>query len=138
VAAPVAIAEFDGEAQPAVDDSAVAVDVWVELPAPEETARKPRARRGRGKVAATETVTAEAVTDTVLEHEPAPVTAEAAPEPVAIAEAPSIAASAEQVHVTETPPPVFSEPTPAAREVDANEIVAPPAAPKRGWWRRGA
>ena len=47
---------------------------------------------------------------------PEPVTA-ATPEPVAVVEA-----AAE----------------PAPRPIDANEIVAPPATPKRGWWRRGA
>jgi ribonuclease E len=142
VAAPTPIFEVDSDIQPPVDDTAAAVDVWVELPATEEPTRKPRARRGRGKAAAAESVTAEPVTveavgDTVLEPAPEPVTAEAAPEPVAIAETPAVAASHEEVAVAEAPP-LVNEPPPAPRQVDANEIVAPPATPKRGWWRRGA
>jgi ribonuclease E len=74
--------------------------------------KKPRARRGRAKAEAAPV--AEAVAEPVAEPVPAPV-----------AEAPVLAAAPEP------------EPPPAPREPDPNEISAPPAQPKRGWWRRG-
>ncbi|HEY1752844.1 MAG TPA: Rne/Rng family ribonuclease [Caulobacteraceae bacterium] len=71
--------------------------------------------------------------------EPEPLAAEAAPEPVvAVAEAEPelVAAEAELAPVAAEPAP---EPAPPPEPVfDPNEISAPPAAPRRGWWRRGA
>jgi ribonuclease E len=125
-------------------------DVWVELPAADEApARKPsRPRRGRGRATAplpeaivsgeqpdlvTEAPVAEAEPEPVAEAapepvmeappEPEPVVAEAAPEPVA--------------ELVAAPEPPALPPEPAPRPYDANEIVAPPASPRRGWWRRG-
>jgi ribonuclease E len=123
-------------------------DVWVELPAADEAPRKPaRPRRGRGRASAPlaeaiasgeqPDLAAEAVAEVALEPvmeavaepvapappEPEPIVAEAAPELVAEA-APE-------------PEPPAPPPEPAPRPVDANEIVAPPTSPRRGWWRRG-
>jgi ribonuclease E len=79
---------------------------------PAEGGKKPRARRGRAK-----------------------------PSPEAVAEAAEVAAEpAPPAPVAETPvlePEPAAAPEPAPREPDPNEISAPPAQPKRGWWRRG-
>jgi len=144
-------------AQPVVDGPEV--DVWVELPAVEDKPKKARARRGRGRGrddAAEASVEVEApVTAPVVEvvaepePEPAPVV-----EPV-IAEAPvkkprarrtkaAVAAEAAPEPVVEAVAPPAPEPEPApapvpvAREPDPAEITAkPPAAARKGWWRRG-
>jgi len=136
--------EAESDAQPSINDDAV-VDVWVELPAPEEAPRKSRARRGRGKAATAEAVTAEApLTEPEVAPEPAtpePVLVTAEVEPVAVVEdAPAAVAAAPAPVAPEpvAPEPIAYDPPPAPRPVDANEIVAPPATPKRGWWRRGA
>jgi len=143
--APMSFAEVESDLQPSIDDGA-AVDVWVELPAPEEAPRKTRARRGRGKAAATtEVVTAEAplaepeIAPEPAMPEPVPVTAEAAPV-AEVEEALVVAAVAPEPVAPEPVAPESAAPEPpsAPRPVDANEIVAPPATPKRGWWRRGA
>jgi ribonuclease E len=133
--------EADDDVQPPVIDDAASVDVWVELPPTEEAPRKGRARRGRGRTAEAESPIAgtpvepvEAALTVVAPAEPEPVEPEA-PTPVIaeamVAEAAVAAAEPEAV-----------EPSPgnelASRPIDANEIVAPPATPKRGWWRRGA
>ncbi len=135
-----AIAE---DAQPPIAENAAAVDVWVELPATEEAPRKGRSRRGRGRAAANaeaspvEPVVTEAIEpatsgEPAIAEEPAPVTAEV----VAIADdrpvVPVETAAAEAVA------PPAREPEPPRQVLDVNEIVAPPAQPKRGWWRRGA
>jgi ribonuclease E len=106
-------------------------DVWVELPAQDETPKKARRPRSRGRKttdaeapveASVETVEdtplvaadVEVAAPVVVEPVPAPI----APEPVAVAE----------------PEPA---PAPVAAEPDPAEIAAPPEKPKRGWWRRG-
>ncbi|HVN02679.1 MAG TPA: ribonuclease E/G [Caulobacteraceae bacterium] len=152
---PVALAEVAppaGAAAPAValveeqpPHPAEAVDVWVELPAAEEAPRRGRARRGRSR-AATEATDAAAPLPT---PEPEPPIA---PEPVApesLAPGPEEPEPAEPepvapepVAVEVAPEPVAAEASPAKEPAppafDANEIVAPPATPRRGWWRRGA
>jgi ribonuclease E len=139
-------------------------DIWVELPAVEDKPKKARPRRGRGRGAAEEASAdaAAEVAEPVAEAAPEPV-AEAAPEPVAepVAETPpakpararrtkaSVAAAAaaepvveavaEPALVAETasePEPVVTAP-PGPREPDPAEITAPPAAARKGWWRRG-
>jgi len=139
-APPAPIEALDAAPQPPIGDDVAGVDVWVELPATEEAPRKGRARRGRGRSAAAEPVIAEApmpIVEPAVAAAPVeaePVTA-AAPEPEAaeptplVAEVESAAPAPVLATVNEPPPP---------RPVDANEIVAPPATPKRGWWRRGA
>ncbi|HEY1427064.1 MAG TPA: ribonuclease E/G [Caulobacteraceae bacterium] len=120
-------------------------DIWVELPAPEEKPRRTRSRRGRGKTAADADVAEATPAEAVHDDEPAEVMAEA-PAPELIAEAPATPPPApepeEPVTAAAEPAP---EPTgaavaeaPAERAYDPNEIVAPPQAPRRGWWRRGA
>ncbi|MBS0360886.1 MAG: ribonuclease E/G [Proteobacteria bacterium] len=135
-------------------------EVWVELPADEDKPKRPRRGRGRGRGArdgapALESV-AEVVAEPVAPQEPE-VQPEPAPEPVAAEAAPSgkkprasrakkAAAVAEPVVevVAEAAAPPAPEPesTPAPvaqapREPDPAEISAPPAAPRKGWWRRG-
>ena len=113
-------------------------DIWVELPAKEEPAAKaPRARRGRAKAKPVETEADTPVAEAALpvdvvvsEPEPAAVTAPepVVPEPVA----------AEPAAVAPEPEPVVRKPEPVmAAALDVAEISAPPAKPKRGWWRRG-
>jgi ribonuclease E len=109
--------EPTAELQADPEAAAPEADIWVELPPLEEKPK--RARRGRGK----STASAEAVVETAVEAEAA------APEP-----------PPEVLAAPEPPAPmalVAPEPAPPA-EPDPAEIVAPPAAPKRGWWRRGA
>jgi len=132
------------------------VDVWVELPAAEDRPKRRRGRgRGRGGDAA-EAPPVEAAPEPVAEA-PAPAP-EPEPEP-AVAESPApagkkprasrakakaasaeVAAAPEPVAepapvavIAEAPPP----PAPAPREPDPAEISAPPAQPRKGWWRRG-
>jgi ribonuclease E len=81
-----------------------------------EGGKKPRARRSRAKA----------------QPEAAAEPAEAIAEPVAaapVAEAPAAVSAVE--------PEPAATPEPVPRAPDPNEISAPPAQPKRGWWRRG-
>ena len=117
-----------------------------------EIAEAPKRRRVRRKASAD--VAGEAVieapvevvveAEATVEAEPAPIPAQLDVEPVVAAK---IEAAIEQALELETAPePVpVAEPTPApTAEVDVaaiiaedpNQIVAPPAKPKRGWWRR--
>jgi ribonuclease E len=117
-------------------------EVWVELPtAVEAAAPKPRrTRRRRGAAAAAEV---EAEIEAEMNESPAPeapeaVAAEAttevtAPEP----ETPVAEPEPEPVKATAPEPAPTNQPAPPP-PYDANEIVAPPPTPKRGWWRRGA
>ncbi|MBI1683570.1 Rne/Rng family ribonuclease [Caulobacter hibisci] len=136
-------------------------DVWVELPEVAEAApaKKPRRSRSRGRkgaaegagegAEATEALEAaiadaptEALAEVVAETasiaaEPVEAPVEAAPEPVA---EPVVEAAPEPVvEAVAAPEPaaVEPEPAPAPAEPDPAEITTPPAAPKRGWWRRG-
>ncbi len=135
-----AVAELEpvaADVEPAVAAAEPAVDMWVELPAAPEPAAKPaRARRSRAKPkAAVEDVVA------VVEDEAAPAVVEAIAEPAPVEAAPEphpelevVETPAPVVAVVATPEPVAEAPAPV---VDHAEISAPPAAPKRGWWRRG-
>ncbi len=141
-------------------------DMWVELPALEDKPKKGRGRRtrgrGRAEEAQDEAVAAEAPAEPVVVAEPEPE-----PAPEAVAEAPpakkprarrtkaSIAAeaaaeAAAAEPVTEAAPEPLVEVAPApepepapepqapvVRAPDPAEITTPPAAPRRGWWRRG-
>lgn len=99
-------------------------DVWVELPAVEEPAKKPRRSRAKAKKAEEAPEVVEAV--------------EAAPEPVAPAPEPAAEAPAPAPEpvVEATPEPAPAPEPVAPAEPDPNEITAPPEKPKRGWWRR--
>ena len=139
-------------------------EIWVELPA--ETEPKGRSRRGRGRgKAAAEAPTAEpaaevseeAVAETPAsppaaaneDAEPAPAKkprrsrAKAAAEPAAPAEA--IATPTEPESEPEPLPQLEPEAALAVAEIEAqpprepdpNEVSGKPAAPRRGWWRRG-
>ena len=87
-------------------------------PAPEPVAeaappaKKPRASRAKAKPAAVEAAPE--------------VVAEAAPEPVAVVDAPA-----------PKPAPARKPVAAKPREPDPAEITTPPAAPRKGWWRRG-
>jgi ribonuclease E len=129
----------------AISDAALdAVDVWVELPAPEEKPKRSRRTRARSAAKA-EPAAAVVVTDPEPQPEPEP---EPEPEPQAELEVaaappePALAepALAEPVIAELAAPalePVAATPLPPP-EPDPNEIVAPPSQPRRGWWRRGA
>ncbi|MDB5434932.1 MAG: ribonuclease, Rne/Rng family protein, partial [Phenylobacterium sp.] len=133
-------------------------EIWVELPPTED--RPKRARRGRGRGRG-----GEASVDQAVAEAPAPVAslepeAIAAPEPApppepaaANADAPPAGRKPRASRAKAKPAPVAevaaeaapevvaaSEPEPIAaapRAPDPAEISAPPAAPRRGWWRRG-
>jgi ribonuclease E len=144
-----------------IADTAPADDIWVELPpTPEPGAAKPRRGRGRGRAAETAAVEAPAAPEPVAAAAPEPVAepvaaeapakrsrgrkaaaapveaaVEAAPEPVIVAEP---VAEPVVAKVKAAAKPKAVKPVPAAPvEPDPAEITAPPAAPKRGWWRRG-
>jgi ribonuclease E len=135
----------------AARDGGEEADIWVELPAAEDRPRRARRGRGRGRNGeafadpATVALTAPAAEPAVVaEPEPPPV-----PEPVAAEPAPSgkkpraSRAKPKPALAEAAPEPAAApEPTPApvaatAREPDPAEISAPPAAPRKGWWRRG-
>jgi len=138
-AAPEPIVEPDEAPQPeliAADDATV--DVWVELPAAEPRPAA-RGRRGRGRariaepeIAEVETIIAEPESAVeVVEPEPE---IEPALEPVA-----AVAPEPEpEPVVAEAAPEPELKPAPAPPPYAADEIVAPPSTPRRGWWRRGA
>ena len=141
-------------------------DVWVELPHAEDRPKRPRRGRGRGRGgdAAADQAVAEApvaAPEPEAAAEPEPV---AAPEPVVADAGPPAkkprasrakakpAPVAEEVVAEEfvaeaAPEPVAApapqpEPKPepiavAPRAPDPAEISTPPAAPRKGWWRRG-
>jgi len=150
--APVA-AVAEAAPAPSVASPAVEEDIWVELPAVEEKPKRARTRRGRGRAEAVTEETAEAVQEPAVAEAPAAAEAEAEPEaapakpararrsrakaaaPVEeAAEAPVVEAVAEPAPEAEPP---AAAPEPVAAEPDPNEITAPPAQPRRGWWRRG-
>jgi ribonuclease E len=140
-------------------------DIWVELPAAED--RPKRARRGRGRGRGGESAADQAVAEApapapeaVATPEPEPVVeavaADAAPagkkprasrakaKPKLVASEPEAAAAPEPAKPEPAKPgPVVAmiEPEPVAaapREPDPAEITAvAPAAPRKGWWRRG-
>jgi len=144
--APTTLARADGSEE----------EVWVELPAAEDRPARARRGRGRGRGRGGDTAAVEQTAEA-----PAPISA---PEPEAIAEPEPVAepapparkprasrakakpaaaeAVAEPVAVAEAPAP---DPAPApkaakapkVREPDPAEITTPPAAPRKGWWRRG-
>jgi ribonuclease E len=136
-------------------------EVWVELPAAEDRPKRPRRGRGRGRggdhagdqVEAAASVAAPepqvvATPEPAPEPTPEPVVAEAAPSGKkprasrAKAKPATAEAAAPEAVVAAEPTP---EPAPKAapkaaakpREPDPAEISAPPAAPRKGWWRRG-
>jgi ribonuclease E len=118
--APVEAPVFEAPEAP-VAEAAPQVAEPEALPAPPEpeaaSVAKPRAKRRTKAQIAAEAAAAEAVAAAPAVEEP---TAEPAPPALEV--------------VASTPEP---ESAPAPREPDPAEIVAPPAQPKRGWWRRG-
>ncbi|WP_269716878.1 Rne/Rng family ribonuclease [Caulobacter sp. NIBR2454] len=125
-------------AEPASD-----MDVWVELPATEEAAKKPRRSRSRKK-ADSDAPVEEAVAETPAVEAPVetPVVeaaAEPAPAPARRSRAKAKAPVAETPAVADPVVEAVAEPeAPAApAEPDPSEISgAAPAKPRRGWWRR--
>ena len=125
-----------------------AQEVWVELPAESDAPKPARARRARGKSRDAEppveaVAAPEPEPDVVAVLEPANEPGEAKPPAkrarrtkAAVVEAEPVEAPAEVVaefvaEAAAPPEPVLvSEPDPA-------EVTSPPAAPRRGWWRRG-
>ena len=158
---PVAVAPAPTrQAQPVVEGPDV--DVWVELPAVDDKPKKARSRRGRGRGredgevsveadAPVAEAVAEPVIEAVAEPEPAPVVEEPpVKKPRARRTKASIAAEAAAEASVEVVADVAPEPEPepepvlvaapvaVAREPDPAEIGAkPPAAARKGWWRRG-
>ena len=137
--------------QPDVGAASEALDVWVELPAPDEPEKKPKPRRSRAKPkAAAEPAVTEAPAEAAPQPEaaepvaaqaeaPGPAAEPAPPAPVeAEAEAPVEVAPAVVAAVAiEVPAEPEPAPAPEPAIVDAAEISSPPEKPKRGWWRRG-
>lgn len=140
-------------------------DMWVELPALDDKPKKTRARRGRGRGRSEEADVAEApaaaeeapdlvavieeaaapIPEPVVEAEaPAPAKRSRARKPKAeavVAEAPAAEPAMEAVAepVVEAPPakPARASKAKAPSAADPAEISTPPAAPRKGWWRRG-
>ncbi|MBP9232646.1 MAG: Rne/Rng family ribonuclease, partial [Phenylobacterium sp.] len=140
-------------------------DMWVELPALDDKPKKTRARRGRGRGRSEEAEATEApaaaeeardlvavieeaaapILEPVVEAEaPAPAKRSRARKPKAeavVAEAPVAETAMEAVAepVVEAPPakPARASKAKAPAAADPAEISTPPAAPRKGWWRRG-
>ena len=132
-------------------------DVWVELPAAAD-AKPARPRRGRGRGRDAE-APAEVIAPVETAPEPTPepanqsveapteVAAEAFVEAPVEAKAPAkrirkpkAAAVEATVEAVETPVVLAPAPAPepvVPSEPDPTEVTSSPAAPKRGWWRRG-
>jgi len=131
-------------------------EIWVELPAAEDKPKRPRRGRGRGRgdgPPAAQPVAEVATPEAVATPEPEPeavaandappsvkkprasrAKAKTAPVNAAPVEAPEVVAAApEPIEAKPAPEPAVAAP----REPDPAEISAPPAAPRRGWWRRG-
>jgi len=152
-----AVAEAVSSTSPLVAPATEAEDIWVELPAIEDKPKKSRSRRGRGRGAEAEAPVVaeapapepEAVAEVQAEPDVAPEVAAEAPAPVAKPArarrgkaAAAVAPEPEPTPVEALAPVAEAEPEPEAappapREPDPAEISAPPAAPRRGWWRRG-
>ena len=129
------------------------MDVWVELPPVEDKPKRARRSRGKAKAADVEAdvpaiveAAPEAAPETAPEATEEPVVAEpVVAEPVMAeaelveAPAPEAAPAAPEPQPEPEPQPVAAAPAPEPEPAipDPAEIVAPPAAPKRGWWRRG-
>jgi ribonuclease E len=119
-------------------------EMWVELPAVEDKPKRARRSRGRGRKG-------EAAPEPETEAEaPAPVEAEAPapqPEPEPAPEPEPVVAAAPEPEPVREPEPVAANAEPPPRREPARravstgpapeEITAPPAAPRKGWWRRG-
>ncbi|HLZ82222.1 MAG TPA: ribonuclease E/G, partial [Caulobacteraceae bacterium] len=129
-------------------------DAWVELPEASEKPARSRRSRGRNRGGAPEAeVAGEVVQEAVTEIPPEPETslvadAEALVEPLVearAAEPEALAPAAPEPEVAPAPAPVpppepvlvGAGPEPEPAVYDPAEISTPPAAPRRGWWRRG-
>lgn len=130
-------------------------EIWVELPATEDRPKRPRRGRGRGRggegsadgaVADAPTAAPEPEAVVTLEPAPAPevVVAETTPagkKPRASRAKAKPAPLVEVVAEAALQPVAAPEPEPVAvtprEQPDPAEISAPPAAPRKGWWRRG-
>jgi len=131
-------------------------DIWVELPAVEDKPKRARRGRGRGRgsepsvltnAAAEAAAPVEAIAapppETVVEHAPEPANDPQPPLKKPRSRAKAKVAPVEAVtEPIATPEPISTpEPEPVAaaepRAPDPAEISAPPAAPRKGWWRRG-
>ena len=120
------------------------MDVWVELPAEDATPKRARRPRKAKAEAALDDDGVQAAVELEVSHEAADIVAETPPEPVI-----DVAPETTVLEVDEPDSVKHLEPTPALEVVlalaepeapaapDPAEILAPPAAPKRGWWRRG-
>ena len=140
------LAQWLASPAPQQETSAEPTDeIWVELPSEPEKPAKSRRSRGRGR---TGTVTTLAGGDTPpaepADDQDGPVEIAAAMETAAAEvetpEAPStpapVSAPAPALTAIEPTPPIDPPAPDTPGEPDPAEISEPPAAPKRGWWRR--
>ncbi|HEX4739711.1 MAG TPA: Rne/Rng family ribonuclease [Caulobacteraceae bacterium] len=153
---PVAIAEGPpADLMAASIDEGPMQDVWVELPPVEEKPARTRRRRSTARGRGAAGAEPEGAPDTPSpepESEPGPETPQEMPGQEPPLEIPAPAESppggetptraAEPVVETSAAEVVELRPEPAPaeaapREPDPAEIVTPPTAPRRGWWRRG-
>jgi len=125
-------------------------DMWVELPPAEEKPK--RTRRARGRRATEPEAPVEAALDAVTLAEVQAEISEGDPitlPPPEIQADVAAAAPAPEPQAEPAPAPAEPEPEPTPEPVlvaapapppqpDPAEITAPAAAPRRGWWRRGA
>jgi ribonuclease E len=115
-------------------------DVWVELHAEDEKPARPRRSRTRGRTkagSATDPAALVPLADQALEAARAP-----ANEPIngpASSPLPAPVAILAEADKKAAPNPSARDfPRSGPAEPDPAEIQAPPTAPRRGWWRRGA
>jgi len=128
-------------------------EIWVELPAQEDKPKRARRGRGRGrdKAEAADTEAAAPAEAAAPVPEPAPEPAapvvadapvdEPAPQPEPEPRPEPVAAVAPPARPEPEPAMAEAAPAPSRRPVstgpEAQEITAPPPAPRKGWWRRG-
>jgi ribonuclease E len=117
----------DSVTAPAVEE-----EVWVELNAEEEKPSRKRRPRARSRAK-----TVPSADEAGVDEPAAAAPAVAAPEPLDEPElAPPPEPATVLVELSSRAPAPIARPEPAER--DPAEILTPPAAPRRGWWRRGA
>jgi ribonuclease E len=122
-------------AAPPVEAPEPAAAVEAQAIAPEAAAEPAKPKRTRTRRKAEPKADAEAVADVIAEaaEESAPVAAQPAPQP----EVPAEPQAAPEPVATPAPQPVEAVATAEPAAPDPAEITAPPAKPRRGWWRRG-
>jgi ribonuclease E len=118
----------------AVDLPAPDEEMWVELPATEEKPKRPRRARGKRSLPVETPAVSELETEAEAAVEAEAEIDEGGPPPAPTLEV----VAAPPVEVWPELEPALAAAPVSPPAPDPAEISTPPAAPRRGWWRRGA